>query len=355
MEFLLDMQVPEGQALAGMAHHKLHDLRWSGLPVMPPTEVDNDDERDGRYLMPPSTAATLNLAATAAQCARVWREIDAEFADRCLTAATRAWTAANEHPDMLYGRIPGQGGGDYGDGNVQDEFYWAAAELYVTTGEDQYLDYVTNSQYYQNVGSALPIWWGGTAALGAITLATQPNGLPAEAVTSIREQIVAAADRYLATSRAEGYRAPLRGNDYVWGSNSGVLNNAIIMAQAYDITGEQQYLDGVVASMDYLLGANAVNQSFVSGYGTVSMQHPHHRFWANQPGAGYPPPPPGAIAGGPNGQPSDEIAIQVIGNLPIARRYIDDIGSYSTNEVAINWNAPLVWVAAYLNEQLNSQ
>ncbi|MBZ0288690.1 MAG: glycoside hydrolase family 9 protein, partial [Anaerolineae bacterium] len=124
-----------------------------------------------------------------------------------------------------------------------------------------------------------------------------------------------------------------------------------IMALAYDFTDDAKYRDGVVASMDYILGTNAVNQSFISGYGTTTMQHPHHRFWGNQPGQGFPPPPPGAIAGGPNGTPADDTAIRAVGELPTSRRYIDDIGSYSTNEVAINWNAPLVWVAAYLDEQ----
>jgi endoglucanase len=351
MDFMLRMQVPEGQPLAGMVHHKIHDRRWAGLPVLPPTEFNNDDPNNGRFLMPPSTTATLNLAATAAQCARIWQDFDPLFAGRCLQAAETAWQAALDHPGMIYGSIPGEGGGDYGDSNVSDEFYWAAAELYITTAKDEYRDFVTESPYFDNFGSTQPIWWGGTAALGSISLALLPNGLSEADLARIREQIIATADGLLAVSQAEGYRAPLKTNDYVWGSNSGVLNNALVLALAHQFSGEAKYLDGVVASMDYILGANAVNQSFVSGYGTVSMQHPHHRFWAN--GQGFPPPPPGAIAGGPNGSPADETAIRLIGDMPTSRRYIDDVGSYSTNEVAINWNAPLVWVAAYLDEQFN--
>ncbi len=33
LDFLLKMQVPEGQSLAGMAHHKIHDAAWTGLPT----------------------------------------------------------------------------------------------------------------------------------------------------------------------------------------------------------------------------------------------------------------------------------------------------------------------------------
>jgi endoglucanase len=31
--------------------------------------------------------------------------------------------------------------------------------------------------------------------------------------------------------------------------------------------------------------------------------------------------------------------------------YVDDVNSFSTNEVAINWNAPLAWVASLLADQ----
>ncbi|MBL8098987.1 MAG: glycoside hydrolase family 9 protein, partial [Anaerolineales bacterium] len=74
MEFLLSMQIPQGQDGAGLAHHKIHDRKWEPIPVLPPTEMNNNNdhaiEGEGRYLFPPSTAATLNLAASAAQCAR---------------------------------------------------------------------------------------------------------------------------------------------------------------------------------------------------------------------------------------------------------------------------------------------
>ena len=360
MDFMLRMQVPEGQPLAGMAHHKLHDLHWSGVPTKLPTEFDNDSPTDGRYLMPPSTAATLNLAATAAQCARVWKTFDAAFAERCLKAAETAWNAAQAHPNMLYGRIPGEGGGDYSDSNVQDEFYWAAAELYLSTGKDEYRTFVTESPYFKTfpglaAGSVSPMGWPDTAALGSISLAMLPNDLPEADIARLRQQMIETADRYLEAIDTEGYRVPIPASGYVWGSNSLVLNNAIILALAYDFTSETRYRDGVIASMDYILGTNAVDQSFVSGYGTNAMQHPHHRFWGNQPGQGFPPPPPGAIAGGPNGSPADDTAIKSVGDLPTSRRYIDNIGSYSTNEVAINWNAPLVWVAAYLDEQFNGE
>jgi endoglucanase len=131
-----------------------------------------------------------------------------------------------------------------------------------------------------------------------------------------------------------------------------ILNNMMLMCLAHDIGGDVEYLDSVRLSMDYLVGRNPVNMSYVSGYGTYSMQHPHHRFWANLPADGYPPPPPGAVSGGPNSSPSDDAAAEVgLSNLPPSKRYLDVIGSYSTNEVTINWNASLAWVATFLDEK----
>ncbi|MCB9438531.1 MAG: glycoside hydrolase family 9 protein [Anaerolineales bacterium] len=360
MEFLLSMQVPEGYPLAGMAHHKLHDREWSAVPSMPPTEYDNDNGHtnpsSGRYLYAPTTAATLNLAASAAQCARIWESFDAEFAARCRAAAERAWAAANENSALLAGRTPGSGGGDYGDSTVSDEFFWAAAELYITTGDSAYLDYLKDSIHWSvfpgtlnsNVGS---MDWGNTAALGTISLVVAPNGLDASDVDHLRGQIIQAADRFWTQLDGEGYRVPIPSPaGYVWGSSSVVLNNGLVMALAYDFTGDVRYLSGVHETMNYLLGRNALTRSLISGYGAVTMEHPHHRFWGNQPSAGFPAPPPGAVSGGPNTAPSDPAAINAgVEALSPPKRYVDLIGSFSTNEVAINWNAPLVWVVTYLD------
>lgn len=352
LEFMLGMQVPEGEPLAGMAHHKLHGLQWDDLPGVPPTTVDNNNPSEARYLMPPTTAATLNLAAAAAQCARVYRTWDAAFADRCLSAAERAWDAARAHPAEFIGNTPGNGGGNYGDVNVSDEFFWAAAELYVTTGEAEYVDALRESPYWEQFGppgEPTSFYWAETAGLGTITLTTTSNDLTAEEIDHLRALIIEAADRYLAESATQGYRVPLDETGYWWGSNSMVLNNAIVLARAYDFTGDQEYLDGVLAALHYLLGHNGLGVSFIAGYGARPMQHPHHRFWANDPALGYPPPPPGALSGGPNAEPVDPpgMAPEILAR-PIPLRYVDDIESYSTNEVAINWNAPLAWIAAFL-------
>jgi endoglucanase len=350
MEFLLAMQVPEEQPLAGMVHHKMHDESWAAMPMVPPTEVNNDNSNKlagaGRYLYPPTTAATLNLAATAAQCARIWKEIDPEFSNRCLSASETAWQAAKANPGIYAGNTPGNGGGNYPDDTVADEFYWAAAELFVSTGEAQYQTYLLDSYQFSKVDA---FDWGHTAPLGTISLLAVGNTLPADKLAVLKQSVLTFADNMLKIQDHDGYSVLIEG-DYPWGSNGLILNNMLLTSVAYNISGDEAYLDSVRMSMDYILGRNSLNKSFVSGYGTYPMLHPHHRFWANDPANGFPPPPPGALSGGPNFNPDDPAANNTnLMSLMPSKRYLDDIESYTTNEVTINWNAPLVWVAAFLD------
>jgi endoglucanase len=354
LEFFLKMQVPEGQPKAGMVHHKVHDAAWTSLPLRP------DQDPQPRQLRPVSTAATLNLAATAAQGARLWRELDPDFAARCLAAAERAWRAALAHPDLYITSADIVGGGPYGDENVEDEFYWAACELFVTTGGADYLDHLARSPYFATVPTELSetsepaMTWGTTQAMGTISLALVPSALPEEQLAAVQAGLVRAADTFAAVVESEGYGTPLALNDqgYPWGSNSFVLNNAIIMALAYDLTGESRYLDGVVQSMDYILGRNALAKSYVTGYGLNPAENPHHRFWAYQANSSYPRPPAGVLVGGPNSGLQDGHARSCgLDGHPPQKCYVDHIESWSTNEVTINWNAALAWVAAFLDEQ----
>ncbi|MEV6692389.1 glycoside hydrolase family 9 protein [Micromonospora sp. NPDC051196] len=351
LEFLLRMQVPAGKPLAGMAHHKIHDQNWTGLPLQP----EDDDEL--RELHPPSTAATLNLAAVAAQCARLFAPYDAAFAQRCGTAAKTAYAAAKANPTRYASPTDGNGGGAYDDSNVTDEFYWAAAELYLTTGGATYLADLTASPHHTgDVFDARGFGWQSVAALGRLDLATVPSGLPTAEVTRIRKSVTDAADGYLAEIAQQAYGLPMPGepSSYFWGGNSNVINNAIVMATAFDLTGQAKYRDGAVQTMDYIFGRNALNISFVTGWGEHAAQNQHSRIFGYQLDPSMPKPPAGSLAGGPNADLQDPFVEQLLAGCAPMFCYVDDIASYSTNEVAINWNSALSWIASFLADQGDS-
>jgi endoglucanase len=357
LEFLLKMQVPPGHEKSGMVHHKIHDSAWTTLGRVPPETWKE------RYLHAPSTAATLNLAAVAAQGTRIFRELDPAFAERCRLAAIRAWNAAQKFPAVYAPAYENVGGGPYDDGDVSDEFYWAAAELFITVKSPELLEFLQRSPHHgtfptstghEHVKHYTSMTWQATAALGTISLAIVPGALPDPSeVAAVRQRIVEAAESYLQIISAQGYRVPIRVGDnghYPWGSSSLVANNAIVLALAHDFTHDDKYLQGAVAGADYLLGRNPLAFSYVSGFGENALQNPHHRFWAHQKNSSFPHPPPGALAGGPNSRLQDPTSNR-LGGCPPQRCYVDHVDAWSVNEVAINWNAPLAWLAAYLDEQ----
>ncbi|MFI8529138.1 glycoside hydrolase family 9 protein [Streptomyces aquilus] len=346
LEFLLRMQVPAGQPLAGMAHHKIHDEAWTGLPLLP------SEDPQKRELHPATTEATLNLAATAAQAARLYKPYDKAFAAKTLAAARTAWTAALAHPALHADPNDGIGGGAYADTDATDEFYWAAAELYLTTGEKQFADYVLNSPVHTaDIFGPLGYDWARTAAAARLDLATVPSKLPGR--DKVRQSVVKGADRYLTTLTSQPYGMPYAPTDnlYDWGSNHQILHNGIVIATAYDITGGSKYRDGALQSVDYLFGRNALNMSYVTGYGEVNSHNQHSRWYAHQLDPNLPNPPKGTLAGGPNSGIQDPYAQSKLQGCVGQFCYIDDIQSWSTNEHTINWNSALARMASFVADQ----
>jgi endoglucanase len=358
IELLLRLQITAGP-FAGMVHHKVHDVAWTPLGTAPAEDLLE------RRVFPSSTAATLDFVAIAAQAARVYRNFDPVFSQRCLRAAVSGWNAALAHPALFASESKAPGGGAYADRDVDDEFYWAACELWVTTHEARYGASVERSAFRYSMPTRVlgkypgAFTWQETAALGTLSLALADDELSGPRAQA-RDAIVRAAEVFSSVREQQGYGLPFAPSHdaekaYPWGSNSFVLNNAIVLALAYDFTGDARYVAAVVSSMDYLLGENPLDQSYVTGYGLRPVLQPHHRFFAHALRADRPEPPPGFLAGGPNTGIQDPVAqAAALAKLPPERAYRDDIEAFSTNEVAINWNAPLAWVTAFLDERAAS-
>ncbi len=345
LDFMLSMQVPAGKPLAGMVHHKIHDFGWTGLPLLPA----NDPQV--RYLHRPSTAATLNLSATAAQGARLFAPYDPAYAATLLTAARSTWAAALAHPDLYAPAADGaNGGGAYNDSDVSDEFYWAAVELYLTTGEKQFRDYILASPVHTaNSFPTSGFSWDALDAIAKIDLATVPNSLPGR--SGVVDQVLAGASEIAAVSQAQAFGHALPSDKYVWGSNSQILNNIVVLGAAYDLSGSAVYRDAALESMDYLLGRNALGRSYITGWGDVYSENQHSRWFSAQLNPELPHPPVGSVAGGPN-QNSGEWDPTAAGLFPDGCApqfcYVDDINSWSTNEITVNWNSALASAASVL-------
>ena len=101
--------------------------------------------------------------------------------------------------------------------------------------------------------------------------------------------------------------------------------------------------------MDYLLGRNATGYCYVTGIGFKSPKHPHHRLSVSD---GINEPIPGFLVGGPNPQP--QMGLLAVTCAP-DEAYLDQELSYTTNEIAINWNASLLTFSAMLDALASSE
>ncbi|MBQ1518881.1 MAG: glycoside hydrolase family 9 protein [Ruminococcus sp.] len=411
LEWMMKMIVDEkdpywGKNCAGMVYHKVQDHKYVGIGIKP---WDYIGDYDGvvRIVKPPTYAATADFAACAAQAARLWKGIDNEFADKCLAAAEKAYSVLKDRKsqiDVNYGdyREDPQfapvdqaiGAEPYGDEFAMDEFYWAGCELFASTGNKDYYSDISSyspryndytykslnekaftfsrrfSLYHTDIVAdtfASDIY---TSGLGNISLLLNQEKLNDEDKDVLISSLKRAAGSYLDSmdgykngmgipmeqiqySDNWGFGDPLYIEGYEYQSNGYVANNALLIAYAYEFTGDQQYLDSAAEAMDYLMGRNGLGISYVTGYGEYTAKNPYHKWWANGIDASFPKAPDGVLVGGPAAGLADNIAGSLgmkKGLLAAQKCYVDNTEAFFENTPALQLNASLASVASILQD-----
>ncbi len=338
LRWMFTMQDP----FDGGVYHKCTNAEFDGM-VMPGVT------KTSRYVVQKSTAATLDFAAVMAQAGRMFKKMKNQLprlADSCLKASANAWYWALKHPDVAYDQArlnkeykPAITTGAYGDKQLGDEWMWAATEMFVTSKNKMYFEVIE-----QNVNDSVSLpSWSNIRMLAYYTLLRYQSGLPrytAEMVQMMRRRLLKLADEYLAHVSLNAFATVMGQSkkDFVWGSNGIAANQGILLINAYFLTGEKKYISGALTNLDYLLGRNATGYCFVTGFGTKSPMHPHHRPSVAD---GIDEPVPGLLVGGPNAGRQDKC------RYPFTEpetSYVDSDCAYASNEIAINWNAPMVYL-----------
>ena len=330
LDWVLTMQTSDGAS-----NMKLTSKGFTGF-ILP------EKDKTKRFFVGKATAPTLNFAAMMAMAARLYRDIDPEFSGKCLAAAEKAWNWAEKNPDVVYKNPPDVKTGEYSDTDFTEEFWWAASELYLATDGKKYEDYLLNNKPYMTfeVGESWRVFLGN---LGSFSLVLSNKELPGKLKEKIDSHLLRTANQLLENIKTIPYLIPV--DEFVWGSNSDFQNAAMVMAYAYKITGDKKYLNGVIETMDYVFGKNATGYSFVTGFGCKTPVHPHNRICGGDTVAE---PIPGLVVGGPNNNREDVGAGVVYPDTLPAKSYVDDQPSFASNETAINWNAPAVFVLGFL-------
>lgn len=342
LRWMLTMQDPAD----GGVYHKLTNPRFDGM-VMP------DAAKNPRYVVQKGTAATLDFVAVMAQASRVFKNFDNKIpglADSCITSAVKGWQWAEKHPAVLYNQEamnkefdPDVVTGAYGDRSVKDEWIWAACEMYAATGKPEY---IKNIDLELQQPMTLPTW-SQVKTLGYYTLLrfAETLKLPSEQFDVLRKNVLSYAGNLLTNLEAQPYHTVMgkMAQDYAWGSSSVAANQGIALLYAYRLSKDQKYLHAALGNLDYLLGRNATGYCFLTGFGAKRVMHPHHRLSIAD---GIVDPVPGLLSGGPNPGQQDKCAGYP--NKFADESFTDNDCSYASNEIAINWNAPMVYLAAAL-------
>lgn len=333
LDWLLTMQDEDGGVF-----FKLTTKRFSGMVL--PEKTNNE-----RFIIGKGTASSLDLAGVAAKGYRLYKNIDSTYANYCLASAKRAWEWSKEHPNNTYKNPEDIFTGEYGDVNFSQEWYWAAAELYLSTGEQEY------EKYLKEHPIPLKSYKGGSwdtymKYIAAFALIDQSKDVTL--VGSLKKDIIQAADTLVTITKSNDYFQPI--TVFNWGSNSDVLNAAMIIAQAYRITNQPKYLTTVQEITDYIFGKNATGYSFVTGHGDKTPMFIHHRQSA---GDGIEMPVPGFISGGPNSSKQDRSEVSYPDNTFPMNSWVDQTPSYASNEICLNWNSAAVYILGFLEQESN--
>ncbi|MHA7964468.1 glycoside hydrolase family 9 protein [Paenibacillus sp. CAU 1782] len=330
LDWMLKMQREDGAVF-----HKMSGAAWPGF-IMP------QDDTQTRYIYGLSTFSTAQFVGATALAARIYEPYDQEFAAILLDAAERSQRYLDANPSFSFRQDEGQdnGSGGYGKNSDREERLWAAAELFRTTGSAAYGE---QAETYEDLlgKNAQPVTWMDSGILG------QWAYYHAEGADSVRKGAIVdafarSADSIVQRSAADGYLTALRLQDYHWASAKLAAAYGSLLLLANELKPSPAYEQVALEQLHYVFGRTATGYSYVTAIGTKYPENPHHRT-SDASGVLF----PGLVVGGPNRDGGDPDLDAVKDKLSPAKAYLDVLGSYSSNEYAIDYNAPVVFLAAY--------
>ncbi|ACL76568.1 glycoside hydrolase family 9 protein [Ruminiclostridium cellulolyticum] len=334
IEWLLKMQDSE----SGGVYHKVTSRVFPEMTTMPDKDVDN------QLVMSISTNATADFAAVTAMASRIYVTIDPVFSQNCLQASQKAWEWLEKNKDFVSFKNPSDvASGEYGDSSGKDEKAWAAAELFRATGNEKYNEYFTDNYQIEGFG----LGWQNVSGFAAIAyMFSDVSGTDQKKVDEIKKAWLDKADMFASTGQKDGYLVAMHKMEYNWGSNMNVATHAMHLLISDRLKTDDKYIHTAEDCTHYLLGRNTLNQSYITGFGSKQVKKPHHRPSAADLALN---PVPGLMVGGPDSALEDDVAKSKLSGKFPAECYIDDINSFSTNEVATYWNSPVIFILGYLN------
>ncbi len=286
--------------------------------------------RPSQYKADASNPASDVLGETAAALALMYlnyKDTDASYANRCLAAAKELYNMGKANKGYSNGQS------FYQSTSYGDDLAWGAAWLYTATADSTYL---TDAEQFITIKNKN----GDTPLMDKWTMCWDDMYLPAalKLYQLTNKQMYKDAVQFNMNYWKNELQTTAGGLKYLnnWGVLRYAASEAMVACIYYKDTQDQSLLSLAKSQIDYILGSNPANMSYIIGFGSNWSLHPHHRA-AN----GY------TYANGDNAKPAKHLLLgALVGGPDTSDAFKDDVNQYQYTEVAIDYNAGLVGALA---------
>ena len=273
----------------------------------------------------PGSDVAAGTASALASASVLFRDTNSAYADKLLNNAKQLFEFADTYKGKYSDSVSAANPFYTSFNGYWDELTEASAWLYKATGEQKYLDKAEN--YFNNNIGGLGDWsWAADdkSYSAGVLLAQESDD------QRYQQQVEQWLNRWINGEGNIQYTEGGLAFRTRWGSLA-LSSSAAFLAELYNDTvkSDSRYSQFANQQIDYILGDNPRNASYMVGFGDNYPLEPHHR---------------GASGDAPYGQPNEHILYGALVGGPGSVDdfdYNDDRNDWVTNEVATGYNAPL--------------
>jgi endoglucanase len=295
------------------------DHNYWGAPELQPAET--------RPVLsaPPGADVCAEAAAALALMYLNYKSVDAIYAQKCLDNAVSLYALALANAGSITtGRAPDVPGGNfYKSSSHFDDVCWGGIWLYTATGKQTYLDSIErwstipNDYGDNNYQKRWAPAWDDVSVFVLLKMGEITGN------DKYAQGVIYNLEWYRDTCKKTTYGLPWLDQ---WAPLRYASSEAGFGYCAYKLLGYDGFVKKGDLIIDYCLGKNPKNSSYLTGWGKNPPVHPHHR--ANEP-----------LRGGP----TMGIVGALVGGPDQGDVYKDDVSNYTQTEVTLDYNAAFIF------------
>jgi hypothetical protein len=287
--------------------------------------------RPSKFAATPSTPASDVCGETSAALTLMYlnyKSVDASYADKCLEAAKNLYNLGKNNLGLSNGQSY------YTSSDYWDDLAWAGVWLYQATGDNSYMDDIKYDLSKKNVSQYYEFNWTNCwdNVLGEVILKLAQLTGESQYKTIVEKNI----DYWInKVPKTPGGLSVLSN----WGTTRYTAAECMFALVYYKTSNDPKDLDFALGQINYILGDNSKNYSYMVGFGSNYPKFPHHRAASGRCEF--------APLNEKKSQPEKNILYgALVGGPDMSDNYADDIEDYVHSEVGIDYNAGFVGALA---------